>query len=193
MNILARSFYERDTSEVAHDLIGKIVVREVHGHLLRGIIVETESYRNDDPSSHAFRGKTVRTTALFGPAGHAYIYFSYGIHWCLNIVAHDNHHAGGVLIRALEPVQGIEIMQKNRGIQKIIQLANGPGKLTEALHITKADYGIDMTVKNGLYVIDHSIELKKVIATTRIGISKAHDLPLRFCLKDSPYLSVKPE
>ena len=190
MKILARAFYERDTLTVARALIGKIVVRQYKDHLLTGMIVETEAYTGDDPASHAFRGKTHRTRALFGPAGHAYIYFTYGNHYCLNIVAHTGTMAGGVLMRALEPLQGIEMMQKNRQIHSLIALTNGPGKLTEALHITNAEYGIDVTQKGPLYVIDHKTD-GAIIATSRIGISKAKDYLWRFCLKDSAYLSKK--
>ena len=190
MKILARSFYERDTIIVARDLIGKIIVRQWQGHTISGMIVETECYRNDDPASHAYRGKTERTKALFGPPGHAYIYFSYGVHWCFNIVAHGVPHAGGVLIRALEPLEGIEIMEKNRGIKSLKNLTNGPGKLAQALHITKKEYGLDLTKKGPLYILDNHIKRDLITTTPRIGISKAKEELLRFCLKDSPYLSV---
>ena len=191
MKILARSFYERDTTLVARELIGKILIREYEGCILSGKIVETESYRCDDPACHAYRGKTERTQALFGPPGHAYVYFTYGNHWCLNVVAHDEHHAGGVLIRALEPLKGIEIMQKNRGIQILKRLTSGPGNVAKALAINKAHYGINMTKKGQLYVIDTTINSNDVVAVPRIGISQSKELLLRFCLKSSAYLSVK--
>lgn len=191
MKLLARSFYAHDTNIVARNLIGKILVRKIGKHILKGMIVETEAYRNDDPASHAFVGETKRNRALFGPAGHAYIYFSYGVHWCLNVVAHDKTHAGGVLIRALEPLQGIEIMQKNRKTHALKRLTSGPGNVTQALQIDASEYGMDVTKKNGLYIIDNKIDADLVVAVPRIGISKAKDLLLRFCLRDSPYLSVK--
>lgn len=189
--IIPRSYYARDTVEVAHDLIGALLVREWKGNMLVGMIVETEAYRSDEPSCHAYRGCTARTKALFGDPGHAYIYFTYGNHYCLNIVAHDAKHAGGVLIRALQPLQGIEVMQQTRNISSIHSLTNGPGKLAQALHITKTLYGHDVTKKSELYVCQGPTQEKDVIATKRIGISQAQDLEWRFCLKGSPYLSRK--
>src|SRR5580692_2499946 len=141
--ILKRPFYERPTVDVARDLLGKIVV---HGPTA-GMIVETEAYPGgDDRASHSWRGITPRTRVIFGPPGHAYVYFIYGMYECLNIVAEPDGQAGCVLIRALEPVAGIEIMRQRRPAARNLEdLASGPGKLTLALGITRAHYGIDMT------------------------------------------------
>jgi DNA-3-methyladenine glycosylase len=190
MKILARSFYERDTVLVAQELIGKILHRTIDGHEMSGMIVETEAYKGNDPACHAFRGKTERTKALFEPAGHAYIYFTYGNHYCLNIVAHDGSHAGGILIRALEPLTGIEMMQKKRSTHTVTSLCSGPGKITQALSINKSDYGTDITKRNGIFVTDHKLKKNElVIATPRIGISKAQDYLWRFCLDGSIFVS----
>ncbi len=193
MRLLERSFYQRETVEVAHDLLGKIVVRQYYHHLLAGRIVETEAYTIDDEASHSHRGQTHANRAMFGPVGHAYIYFIYGNHYCLNAVARNqNHEAGGVLIRALEPINGIEFMKQFRGITDIHNLTNGPGKLAQALHITKALYGIDLTQKGELYIVDgQTIPEKDICAAPRIGISKATDVLWRFYICDNPFVSRK--
>jgi len=183
--LLPRSFYARDTVVVAKDLLGKMLVREYKGKKLIGIITETEAYRYDDPACHACRGKTPRTEALFGQVGHAYIYFSYGIHYCMNIVSRDPETtpAGGVLIRAIKPVAGIEIMEKNRSMQSLKHLTNGPGKVTQALAIDMNEYGMDVTKVGPLYVTQGiEINSKQIHVTERIGISKAKELKWRFVL-----------
>lgn len=191
MKILSRQFYQRDTTTVAHDLVGKQIVRMVDSIIMSGIIVETEAYLDDDPASHAYRGKTKANEALFGPVGHAYIYFIYGNHFCLNFVAHDKKHkAGGVLIRALEPVVGIEVMQQLRKMQNIKNLTNGPGKLAQALHITKDLYGVDVTKEGQLFVTE-GLEMpsKTVCHSKRIGISKAQEKEWRFYVCNNPFVS----
>ena len=161
--------------------------------LLSGIIVETEAYYAHDPASHAYRGKTSANEALFGPVGHAYIYFIYGNHYCLNFVAHAKEiAAGGVLIRALEPVDGIVYMQKFRETAVLKNLTNGPGKLTQALQITKNVYGIDVTKKGQLYVMDGiEVSQKNICYAKRIGISKAQEKKWRFYICDNPFVSKK--
>lgn len=182
MKILDRNFYNSDTVKVAKNLIGKILVREVDGIKLTGIITETEAYTNLDPASHSFIGKTERNKAMYGQNGHAYIYFTYGNHFCLNAVAKDsNIQAGGVLIRAIKPLEGIEYMQKSRGINSLKNLTNGPGKLAQALIINKDLYGIDLTKKGPLYITEGiSVADNQILITPRIGISKAIDYPWRF-------------
>lgn len=167
---LSRDFYARDTVTVAQELLGKVLVREVNGIVLAGIITETEAYRSDEAACHAHRGQTPRTAALFGPVGHTYVYFIYGTHFCVNVVSRDaSVPAGGVLIRALEPIMGIT------------NLTNGPGKLTKALSITREHGGIDVTCVGPLYVGEgRNYAASEIIATPRIGISQAKEYLWRF-------------
>jgi DNA-3-methyladenine glycosylase len=183
---LERSFYARSVHDVARDLIG-CVVR--HG-ATAGRIVETESYHMDEPACHAYAGLTGRTHTLFGEPGHAYVYFSYGIHSLLNAVAEGEGTGAAVLIRALEPVEGVDLMRARRGVERFEELCSGPGKLTQALAI-----GLDL---NGSSLVGGPIEVlarepgarePKVVIGERIGITKAADLPWRFCDADSRHVS----
>jgi DNA-3-methyladenine glycosylase len=183
---LGRDFYARSVHDVARDLVG-CVVR--HGETA-GRIAETESYHMEEPACHAYAGVTTRTRTLFGPPGHAYVYFSYGIHSLLNAVAEDEGVGAAVLIRALEPVEGIELMRERRGVARDEELCNGPGKLTQAL-------GIGLSL-NGTSLEDGPIEVlrrepgarkPRIVMGERIGISKAADLPWRFCDADSRHVS----
>jgi DNA-3-methyladenine glycosylase len=180
---LGRDFYDRSVHEVARDLIG-CVVR--HGETA-GRIVETESYHMEEPACHAFVGVTGRTQTLYGPAGRAYVYFSYGIHSLLNAVCEEEGVGAAVLIRALEPVDGIETMRSRRGLQRAEDLCSGPGKLTQALGI-----GLEL---NGTSLMDGPIGVlarerePRIVAGERIGITKAADLPWRFCDADSRHVS----
>jgi DNA-3-methyladenine glycosylase len=183
---LGRDFYARSVHEVARDLVG-CVVR--HGETA-GRIAETESYHMEEPACHAYAGVTTRTRTLFGPPGHAYVYFSYGIHSLLNAVAEDEGVGAAVLIRALEPVDGIEAMRERRGVSRDEELCNGPGKLTQAL-------GIGLSL-NGTSFETGPIEIlrrepgarkPRIVMGERIGISKAADLPWRFCDGDSRHVS----
>lgn len=184
MNYLIRSFFERDTVQVARELLGKVMVRRFGDAVCCARIVETESYTSDDPACHAFRGKTKRNASLFGPVGHAYVYLSYGLHWCLNVVARKpSMSAGGVLIRALEPMSGIEFFRNNRPWVKYSDLMNGPGKVTKALMIDRSYDGYDLIANNELTFMDSDIPNNyEVQTTTRIGINKAIDQPWRFLL-----------
>lgn len=183
---LPRSFYLRPTVETARALIGKIII---HGETW-GRIVETEAYLGSgDLAAHSAHGETARTKVIFGPPGHAYVYFIYGMYDCLNIVAEQEGVAGCVLIRALEPVRGIDLMQKRRGVERIESLANGPGKLTRALGITRKHNGADLT--RGPITVhgpenDAPIEIG---VSARVGISKSADLPLRFFEKGNRFVS----
>jgi DNA-3-methyladenine glycosylase len=183
---LPRDFYARSVHDVARDLVG-CVVR--HGETA-GRIVETESYHMEEPACHAYAGVTERTSTLFGPPGHAYVYFSYGIHSLLNAVAEQEGVGAAVLIRALEPVDGIETMRQRRGVARDEDLCNGPGKLTQAL-----DIGLSL---NGTSLVDGPIEFltrepgsrePRIVMGERIGITKAADLPWRFCDADSRHVS----
>lgn len=187
--ILERAFYARSTVEVAKDLLGKVLV---HGPAA-GIIVETEAYLGvDDLAAHSARGLTNRTRVIFGPPGHAYVYFIYGMYECLNMVAEPDGQPGCVLIRAVEPVDGIELMRKRRpAARKLEDLASGPGKLTLALGITRAQNGADLT--RGELVVRSPKEPRRVeiAVTPRIGISHCADWPLRFVVKGSRFVSVR--
>lgn len=184
------SFYQQDTLVVAQQLLGCLIVRVLEdGTRLVGKIVETEAYHIYDPACHAFRGKTHANRALFGPVGHAYIYFIYGKHYCLNVVARiSTCDAGGVLIRALQPLEGSDIMEKNRH-KKGTDLTNGPGKLAQALHITPQLYGVDLTAVGPLYIAHGKKEKLRIISTPRIGISKAQDVHWRFYVANNPWVS----
>lgn len=178
MSLLRRSFYTRDTVQVAQDLLGKILVRNIDGTTISGIIIETEAYRyKDDAASHSYGGMTERNRAMFGEVGRAYVYFTYGMHYCVNAVARSsNYSAGAVLIRSLFPRVGIEFMIKQRKTEDISNLVNGPAKLTQALKITKNDYGEDLTKRSSLYISD-GLKIKKsqILSSPRIGIKKATD------------------
>jgi DNA-3-methyladenine glycosylase len=180
---LDASFYGRSVHEVARDLIGCIVR---HGETA-GRIVETESYHMEEPACHAYAGVTERTDTLFGPPGRAYVYFSYGIHSLLNAVCEPEGVGAAVLIRALEPVDGLDAMRERRGLQRAEDLCSGPGKLTQAL-------GIGLAL-NGGSLVDGPIELlqgerrPRIATGERIGITKAVELPWRFCDADSRHVS----
>ncbi len=180
MKILKKEFYQRDTVVVARDLIGKTLVRKINNKILSGIITETEAYRGlDDPASHAYRGITPRTKPMFGPVGHAYIYFVYGNYFCFNITARtEDQDAGAVLIRAIKPIDGIELMQKLRGRNN--NIADGPGKLCQAMKINKDLNGMSLMQEGELFLIDQKIDLVKTVATPRIGIKKGIEKQWRF-------------
>jgi DNA-3-methyladenine glycosylase len=185
--ILPRSFYARSTVEVARGLLGKVLV---HGST-SGIIVETEAYLGgEDRAAHSARGLTERTRVIFGPPGHAYVYLIYGMYECLNLVAERTGRPGCVLIRALEPVSGVELMRARRGAaRKLEQLANGPGKLTLALGITRAHNGADVT--RGPLVVHEAAGASEIEieVTPRIGIARSVELPLRFAMAGNGFVS----
>ena len=178
------SFFQRSVHDVARDLIGCTVA---HGPTA-GVIVETESYHADDPACHAYGGPTPRSSVLFGPPAHAYVYLSYGIHSLLNFVAEPDGDAAAVLIRALQPAEGIDTMRRRRGATRVQDLCSGPGKLTQALGI-----GLDL---NGSDLLDGPIrfdppaaDAPEVVVGTRIGITRAVELPWRFCATGSRSVS----
>ncbi|HEX8924482.1 MAG TPA: DNA-3-methyladenine glycosylase [Terriglobales bacterium] len=197
---VARRFFERDPRQVAPELLGKLLVRREGRHLLAGRIVEVEAYLGEgDPAAHAYSGRTPRNAVLFGPAGHAYVYFIYGMHFCANISCMKEGEAGCVLLRALEPVVGLEEMAEARGITlpdsptivKLRQIASGPGRLCDALNITRErDNGKDLcSAKSDLWVADDSHEPARVITTPRIGIRKAVDERLRYFVAENRFVS----
>ena len=174
MTTLPREFYQKDTVTVAKKLLGKKIVRKIGKTLVSGTITETEAYKHkDDPASHAFRRITDRNKAMFGEVGIAYVYFTYGMYYCFNVVAKKPKvAAGAVLIRAIEPENGIKIMQKNRKMNSLKNLTNGPAKLAQALEISKKQYGVDLTNDSKLFITE-GIKPKKIVASSRIGISEA--------------------
>jgi len=185
--ILPRRFYARGTVDVARDLLGKVLV---HGPTA-GIIVETEAYLGgDDLASHSAAGITDRTRVIFGPPGHAYVYLSYGMHDCMNIVAEPAGKPGCVLIRALEPLEGLDVMRTRRLRARTDRdLTSGPGKLTRALGITRKHTGVDLT-RGDLVVLSRSpAPTFEIAVTPRIGIVKCADLPLRFFIQGNKFVS----
>lgn len=186
--ILRRGFYARPTVEVARALLGKILV---HGET-SGKIVETEAYLGGggDLAAHTARGITNRTRVIFGPPGHAYVYFIYGMYECLNLVAEPDGQPGCVLIRALEPVSDIETMQRRRPAARTLRdLASGPGRLTLALGITRAQNGVDVTRGPLTVRAPRRKEPFEIEVTPRIGIRQCADWPLRFTIKGNPFVS----
>ena len=188
MTILRRSFFARPTSVVARALLGKVLVRRIGGRVLAGRVVETEAYSSDDPASHAFRGRTERTRALFGEVGHAYIYQTHG-HFCLNVVAKKGKPAGGVLIRALEPPDRIDRTRRRSGRIGNCRPTSGPGKLARAMGIDKRLYGADMTKKGPLYIVDDGATKPKVHRTARIGVTAARERRWRFVVEGNPSIT----
>ena len=176
MNTLPRKFYLEDTVTVARNLLGKKIVRKIGRTEVSGIITETEAYRHkDDPASHAHRKITERNKAMFGDVGIAYVYFTYGMYYCFNVVARNPKvAAGAVLIRAIEPEKGIKKMQENRNKKDLKDLTNGPAKLTQAMEITKEHYGVDLTKNSKLYITE-GIKAKNIVSSPRIGIRQATD------------------
>ena len=180
------AFYARPVVEVARDLIGCVVARDG----CAGVIVETEAYHHSEPACHAFVGLTPRTSTLFGPPGRAYVYRSYGIHALLNAVAEPQGVGAAVLIRALQPLEGIEVMRERRRVDRLERLCSGPGMLTQALGIWLDDNGCDLA--RGPVVISARPAAwgeVEVAVSTRIGITKAPELPWRFCAAGSRYMS----
>lgn len=157
-------------------MLGKKIIRKIGRGEISGIITETEAYKHkDDPASHAHRKITERNKAMFGDVGMAYVYFTYGMYYCFNVVARNPKvAAGAVLIRAIEPEKGIKKMQKNRNRVDLKNLTNGPAKLTQALEITKEHYGVDLTKNPKLYITE-GIRVKKIVSSPRIGIREATD------------------
>lgn len=180
---LTGAFFARSVHEVAPELIGATLLVDGVG----GTIVEVEAYDQDDPASHGFRGRTARTTSMFGPPGHAYIYRSYGIHWCLNLVCAEEGRAEAALVRALEPTAGLDAMRERRGLEASRALCSGPGKLCQALGISRALDGLPLD--GPPFALLAREEEVPLAVGPRIGITRAVEQPWRYGLAGSPFLS----
>ncbi len=192
MKKLPRSFYSRKTITVAKELLGKIIVRRIGKTLLSGIIVETEAYLFDDPASHSFRGMTERNKVMFGEPGHLYVYFTYGMHYCANVVTNKIGIGEAVLIRAVEPVEGIRKMTALRSTRRPVppeQLTNGPAKFAQAFGLSKEHSGVDLTIGDIFLAEGEPIPRAGIVTTTRIGISSAKEELRRFYRKGNPWVS----
>jgi DNA-3-methyladenine glycosylase len=180
---LRRSFFNRSVHEVAPELIGATLLVDGIG----GMIVEVEAYHHTDPAAHSYVGRTERNAVMFGPPGYAYVYRSYGIHWCLNFVCEEEGSASAVLIRALEPAQGMAAMRRRRGLREKRALCSGPGKLCEALGVTHKHNGLPLD--RTPFELRARGEIPDVVSGVRIGITKAADKPWRYGLKGSKFMS----
>jgi len=194
---LARAFFARDPRRVARELLGKILVRQDDSVRLTARIVELEAYLGEsDPAAHAAAGRTARNAVLFGPPGYAYVYFIYGNHYCLNVSCEREGKAGGVLFRALEPLEGVAEMARARDVtiaspKDLLKLTRGPGRLSEAFGITRLrDNGGDLTSQgSGLWIGDDGYRSRQICMTARIGITKAADRRLRYFLRGNAFVS----
>jgi len=193
---LPRNFYTRNVIIVAKELLGKVLVKKEGKQLLSGLIVETEAYDGAiDEAAHTFTGRTKRNEIMFNEGGYFYVYFTYGNHFCCNVVTGKKNHGAAVLIRAVEPLTGIKQMAKNRfgktsiDDEEKINLTSGPGKICKAFNINKDHYGLDL-LGNKIFILDNPrISNKDITVSKRIGIKKSADLPWRFYIKDNPYVS----
>jgi DNA-3-methyladenine glycosylase len=187
--VLARSELPVDTVELARRLIGKVVVRATRDGLLSGRIVETEAYPVGDAAGHAWRGETARNHALFLERGHAYVYMAYGVSWMLNVSSEAAGVGAGVLIRALEPLEGVATMQANRRVQALRDLARGPGRLAAALDIDRRLDGADLCREGPLWLARDLGDAPEIGTSTRIGLSREADRPLRFYARGNRFVS----
>lgn len=190
---LNKDFYLQDTLLVAKQLLGKYLYRKYKGQYLIGKIVETEAYREDDPASHAFKGKTKRNEVMFWEGGHLYVYFTYGMHYCCNVVTEREGRGCAVLIRAVEPIEGLDTMMKLRKFNSsanVFDLTNGPAKLCQAFNITKRDNG-KFLCDEEIFIVDSKIDIEnsQIGKSQRIGIKNGLDKQWRFFIRNSPWVS----
>jgi DNA-3-methyladenine glycosylase len=187
----ARSFYARPATDVAPDLLGAVLVREFPGGtLLRARIVETEAYEEGDPASHSFRGQSRRNTVMFGPPGHLYVYFIYGMHFCMNVVTGRAGEGSAVLLRAAEPLEGLEGMADRRGTDRSERLCSGPARLCEALGVDLTLNGADLTAAGQLTISrERRVPEGEIVRGPRVGITVGTELHWRFHLRGSPFVS----
>jgi DNA-3-methyladenine glycosylase len=189
--ILPREFYARDTVLVARELLGHVLAHHTPEGLAAGRIVETEAYLQGDPACHASRGMTPRNSVMFGPPGYAYVYIIYGIYHCFNVVTARENVGEAVLIRALEPLEGIPLMQARRGKEKLKDLCRGPAMLVQAMGISRDNNGGDIVGGSLVVRRGEPVGGDSVVTTTRVGIRQGAELPLRFYIKGSNYISRK--
>ena len=194
MGRLRRDFYRRSTLTVARELLGKRLVRVMDGRRLSGLIVEVEAYIGEgDAACHAARGRTPRNEVMYGPPGHAYVYFSYGMHHCLNVVTEGEGFPAAVLIRALEPLEGLEIMRRHRLDKPYSELTNGPAKLCQAMAIERDFNGVDLCTGEALFIEEgRRVAQEEIGASPRIGIKAdevARSVPWRFYLQGNDFVS----
>ena len=186
---LDRKFYDRPTLKVAKELLGKYLVVQKDGHLLSGKIVETEAYIGfKDPASHAYRGMTPRNEVMFGSPGCAYVYLTYGMHHCLNLVTEKKGYPAAVLIRALEPVEGTELMRRRRKRRELKDLTSGPAKLCQALGVDRKLNGVDLC-SDVIFVENRGEAAGKIASSARIGIKETREKKWRFFVKDNEFVS----
>jgi DNA-3-methyladenine glycosylase len=188
---LSRSFFARPSPEVAPDLLGRILIRTLpSGAELAVRLVETEAYQENDPASHSYRGRTARTRVMFGPAGRLYVYFAYGMHFCMNVVTGRDGEGSAVLLRAGEPITGLPEMRRRRGVEDPRVLCSGPGRLCQALGVDRADDGVDLVRAASIRLFEgEPVPVDRIVATTRIGIRAAVERPWRFIERDDPFVS----
>lgn len=186
---LDRAELPGDTAALARYLIGKVAVRELPEGIVSGRIVETEAYVVGDAAGHCYRGMTPRNRSLFLGPGHAYVYLAYGVSWMPNVSSEKAGTGTGVLIRALEPLEGIPLMQQNRGVERLRDLARGPGRLAQALRIDRSLDGLDLCRQGRLWLAEDEYQAGDIGQGIRIGIIKDADRPLRFYVKGSPFVS----
>ena len=188
---IPRPFYDRNVVSVARELLGKVLIRETDEGVTSGRIVETEAYKaKGDPACHAARGRTKRNATMFGPPGHAYVYTIHA-KYCFNVVTQPDGEPSAVLVRAIEPIDGIELMSRRRGLDKPLDLARGPARLCQAMALDTRDDQCDLTLGERLWIVDNGEAVKKsqVVACERIGISSARHLKLRFLIRGNEFAS----
>ncbi len=195
---LTSNFYSRNIEQLAKDLLGKILVRSISNKLLTGKIVETEAYLSkNDEASHSFKGKSNRNKIMFNPSGFLYVYQIYGIHFCCNVVSGRRDEGSAVLLRAIEPLENIEIMRVHRfgenpiTHRNLVNLTNGPAKLCQALSINLSDDGSNL-LEDKIFILNSpKVSKDNIVQTMRVGITKSKELPLRFYIKNNPFVSKK--
>lgn len=187
---LARSFYARPAPVVARHLLGRELVEVRGASLVVARIVEAEAYQQDDPASHSYRGRTARTEVMFGPPGHLYVYFSYGVHWCMNVVTGRHGEGSAVLLRAAEPLEGLDVMRARRGGASARLLCAGPGRLTRALAVDRSLNGMDLVAGDQLWIgRGRPVPDDHVVVSERVGVTVARDRPWRFFESGNPFVS----
>jgi DNA-3-methyladenine glycosylase len=187
---LSRRFFARPSPLVAADLLGRLLIRHLGEVTLVARIVETEAYEEGDPASHSYRGRTARTEVMFGEPGHLYVYFTYGMHHCMNVVTGRDGEGSAVLLRAAEPILGLDAMRRRRGVEDPERLLAGPARLTQALDVERALNGADLVAGRELVVArGRPIESGRVVVGRRVGIRVGLDRPWRFAVRDSRFVS----